>query len=427
MVNFPVIQSAILYQNPEKTVFLLDLPTSISLAQGTSVAPSTSTIYSSPPLENPYPSTEPKSEAARVKVGNMVKMSFAERSEEFLVRALEEIRSNYQGCWCLPRQISPYVSTSRKGKRKFSHDQLLNDVASNVEPIPEMSMRNVLWDGRTDTRPLALNPYVMNEFSNEQKIRHQMIHNPHSTSISLSVNIAEQTYNIPPRSAFYLADIDDFSVADFSIAARSLYSTPTASAGPGQFDLVLLDPPWDNRSVRRSRQYKTTCQGSDPMLALKDMLGEHIAPRALIACWITNKMSVREQAIEMFRTWGVELAEEWTWLKTTIDGQPVSDIKGLWRKPYEVLLLGRKSDLPPRNFQKSCFTQCQIQQKIIVAMPDFHSRKPCLKELFDTMVSDSRSYRGLEIFARNLTSGWCSWGNESIKYNWQGHWSDNCV
>lgn len=32
------------------------------------------------------------------------------------------------------------------------------------------------------------------------------------------------------------------------------------------------------------------------------------------------------------------------------------------------------------------------------------------------------NYRACEIFGRNLTEGWFTWGDEAIKFNWDGHW-----
>lgn len=33
------------------------------------------------------------------------------------------------------------------------------------------------------------------------------------------------------------------------------------------------------------------------------------------------------------------------------------------------------------------------------------------------------SYRACEIFGRNLTEGWFTWGDEALKFNWEGHWT----
>lgn len=33
-------------------------------------------------------------------------------------------------------------------------------------------------------------------------------------------------------------------------------------------------------------------------------------------------------------------------------------------------------------------------------------------------------YRACEIFGRNLTEGWFTWGDEALKFNWEGHWTE---
>lgn len=34
-----------------------------------------------------------------------------------------------------------------------------------------------------------------------------------------------------------------------------------------------------------------------------------------------------------------------------------------------------------------------------------------------------REYKACEIFGRGLTEGWCTWGDEAIKWNWEGHYA----
>lgn len=418
-------QSAILYQNLDKTVTLLDIPRSISLAQGTPTYANTRAIYSSTPLNAPYPSTEPKTEAARTNVIRIMGPSIVEFPETLLWEALEVVGKNHDGDWCLPRQISPVVSSPRGVKRKLDHEQVpeCDDIASvPVQPIIQIPF----FDNRrrSTRKPFAVHEKLVDRFPNVGDIAHQLVYNPHATSVSIFIGSAPQTYTIPPNAAFYLANIDDKTTSHFSIAARSVFSTPTASAGPGQFSLIVLDPPWENSSVKRSGEYKTMRQHPDPMLALTNMLSEHIAPRGLVACWVTNKTHARGCALKAFEAWGVDLEEEWAWLKTTVNGLPVSDLEGLWRKPYEVLLLGRQVEFTTETVIETTPASENVRRRVIVAVPDLHSRKPCLKELVEQFMPNLAGDRALEIFARNLTAGWWSWGNEAIKYGWDGYWQE---
>ena len=425
MTNLESMQSAILYKNPEKTIILLDIPRSISLAQATPTQENTRTIYSSLPPNEPYPSTEPKRESARANVVRIMGPSVAEFPENLLREALEEVGKKHCGDWCMPRRISPVVSDRRGRKRKIDQEQVTEqgDAPSNlVEPCIQIPVFDNHKSNARTRKPLAVHEKLVAGFSNVGHVAHQLIHNPLATPVPISIGSASQTYSIPSGAAFYLANINEKTASDFSIAARSFFSTPSASAGPGQFSLIVLDPPWENSSAKRSDRYHTRRQYSDPMLALKNMLAEHIAPGGLVACWITNKTNARRCALDAFETWGIDLMEEWVWLKTTTNGLPVSDLEGLWRKPYEVLLVGRQVDATTGNTVKIAPVLQNVQRRVILAVPDLHSRKPCLKELMEQIMPNLVGDRALEVFARNLTAGWWSWGNEAIKYNWEGHW-----
>lgn len=423
--------TAILYQNPQKTITLLDIPTSIALAaQGSDKYDRV--IYSTAPPQAPYPSTEPRSEKAKA---NVMRAMGSSRTTPvgfpatLLRDALEEVKKNHGGRCCLPRWIARWGPSSRGGekKRKFNDGEAPVDsqMISLIEPSIQIPTFDSRWRGgrTTSTRsPPALSQSHVKHFPDVGAIAYLLIHNPYSTPLPISIGPAAQTYSITPKSAFYLANIDESSVSDFSTAAQSFLSTPTASAGPGQFDFILLDPPWDNRSVKRSDKYTTVRHRQDPMLALQDVLGKHIAPRGLVACWITNKWYARECALAAFDSWGVDLVEEWTWLKTTADGLPVTDVEGLWRKPYEIVCIGRQADSSGGGGESTTTLHREVVKRTIIAVPDLHSRKPCLKELVEPLMPNSADYRALEVFARNLTVGWWSWGNEAIKYNWQGYW-----
>jgi N6-adenosine-specific RNA methylase IME4 len=139
---------------------------------------------------------------------------------------------------------------------------------------------------------------------------------------------------------------------------------------------------------------------------------------SFIGIWITNKPSIRALILSptgLFATWGVTLVEEWLWLKTTTSGTPVTPIDGVWRKPYEVFLLGKKIAGPE---------SAGVTRRVIVGVPDLHSRKPCLKALLERLIL-REGYEALEVFARNLTAGWHSWGDQVLMFNWEGCWVDD--
>lgn len=428
----PLPQTAILYQNLSKTVTLLDIPQSISLSQGTLMHPNQSLkIISTPPLQNPFPSLEPKSEAARAKVirtiGPNIETGFP---SSLLHEALEEIKETFKvkGDWCLPRQLPKRLVESAQRQAKRRHEDYPGDEeVSNLMMVTELGSRVFsTFNGRqrkaSSKSRLVLGKSTVNGFPDELEIMYIPVHNPHPAPTQIFIETKATRYLVPPGAVCYSGNIDDFSASDFSDAAQSFYSTPSASAGPGQFDFIVMDPPWNNRSAKRSGLYDTMHQTRTPFDSLQDMLGKHIAPQGLIACWITNKAVARTLTLQAFETWGVELMEEWAWLKTTTTGIPMTEIHGLLRKPYEILLLGKQihSSIERRDEKRS--SKYEIRKRVIVAVPDLHSRKPSLKELIEPLMPNPAEYRALEIFGRHLTAGWWSWGNEAMKHNYLGCW-----
>ncbi|KAF6229285.1 hypothetical protein HO133_007401 [Letharia lupina] len=434
----------ILYQNPTKTLTLLDIPTSIAHAQGSVDHPCNDQIYASPPLQTPYPSTEPKTEKAKANVLRTKTPSDTDVGfpDALLQQALREVAEHWplEEDWSLPRKITSLVSERQSRKRKADDaiDQVFSTQkresvhastavlpASKIEteighdPFPsrtepEFKFPDSEISVRSIEEPLILSSESTPKAytcSNIRIFTNRLVRNPYPTPLSLQCSGVK--YKTPPNANFLLSKIGEPTAHAFSMAALTLCPTSSATAGPGQFDFVLLDPPWENRSVRRSARYDTM-HDSDPMVVLQAMLGQHIAPGALVGCWVTNKASVRDTALDAFQTWDMQLIEEWAWLKTTVGGLPVTQIDGLWRKPYELLLLGRKGSVEAQN------SDSDVRRRVIVAVPDLHSRKPHLKTLIEPFLP--ASYRALEVFARNLTAEWWSWGDEVLKYNWDGHW-----
>lgn len=185
------------------------------------------------------------------------------------------------------------------------------------------------------------------------------------------------------------------------------------------FDLILMDPPWPNRSVRRKRGSYSTANDLDEIRSTLSLIpiASNLAPEGLVAVWITNKASVLELLTSprgMFAEWGLELVDEWTWLKVTTAGEPVVDVNSAWRKPWERLLIAKR--------RGAGMPKLPSRRRVIVSVPDLHSRKPNLRSVFEDVLP--LGYRGLEIFARNLTAGWWSWGDEVLKFQQPEHWAE---
>jgi len=102
----------------------------------------------------------------------------------------------------------------------------------------------------------------------------------------------------------------------------------------------------------------------------------------------------------------MHLESEWHWVKVTSEGDTVTDFESLHRKPYEILLLARCGKVPA-SVQPTTGHRC------IFSVPSsLHSEKPRLGPVLAPFLPSAPTC--MELFARCLTSGWTSWGNEVL-------------
>uniref|UniRef100_A0A3Q3L2U4 Methyltransferase 4, N6-adenosine n=1 Tax=Mastacembelus armatus TaxID=205130 RepID=A0A3Q3L2U4_9TELE len=212
---------------------------------------------------------------------------------------------------------------------------------------------------------------------------------------SAVVTLMGEEYVIPQHSAFLLSDFKQIQ--------------PLIHYGR-KFDLIVMDPPWQNKSVKRSRRYDFL-----PSSQLKGLpIPLLAAPNCLVVTWVTNRCShqrcVRD---ELYPHWGVEVIAEWFWVKVSTSGQFVFPLDSPHKKPYEVLVLGRYR--PPSDTSKRSSEVLVEDHRLIVSTPSvFHSQKPSLSEVLKPYVGAEA--KCLELFARSLQPRWTSWGNEVLKF-----------
>ncbi|XP_046336445.2 N(6)-adenine-specific methyltransferase METTL4-like isoform X1 [Haliotis rufescens] len=133
-------------------------------------------------------------------------------------------------------------------------------------------------------------------------------------------------YLIPPRSSFVMSDFNQL-----------LQNSNTLQV-PGGYDLIVVDPPWQNKSVKRKRSYYSLEEESLLRLPVADLA----SPSCLIVTWVTNKPRLTSFVQDqLLPHWGVQQVMQWHWVKVTVDGTMVCDIASPTKKPYETLLLGR--------------------------------------------------------------------------------------
>lgn len=419
---------------------LIDIARSISAAQGTLQQPCSDFLLSVEPLELPFPSNEPKTAVAKAKLESVtIEGELHDEHAKLLREALEEMGTSHTGPWCLPRRFAqepPRVAKKRKLERFHLQEATANDGSVTVDPeeLPESLLSGLARRGqhpRSNSYKMRLLGEQLNDNEESEPLEADtsMAANDSDCTALLEVSpvagSATYRFRIPRHASFYLGDCSD--ARSFRAAIRDQAQQHSTRKC---FDFILLDPPWPNRSVKRTHK---TAGSTYPTVATLDgvrdlLLGMDLdmlmADDCLVGIWITNKPAIRELVLGedgIFDCWGVELTEEWVWLKTTTYGEPVTQLDAVWRKPYEVLLLGRR-----RSFNTAASAEQKMEsepkRRVIICVPDMHSRKPCLKELIEPLMSDRKDYRALEVFARHLVAGWWSWGNECVKFNWDGYW-----
>lgn len=497
-------------------------PLSISLSHSQEFKSTNKCLISTPSLTEPYPTTtEPKSESARAKV--LARIPEGERTYHegilpVVNDALETIQQEFgsQQGWCLPRcfvdesQVSAgflkrgdddCASVSLKRKRiSSSRDLSKYQSGPNSDGFHHETSafyeNSGLGSTQFDHLPVILSSTSENGFETMSEVN-GVVKNTSFEIAHLSISNHEMNLNgvssstryiIPPRSNFILCTLPLSSHPHDNTFTSDSIPTHTRNHHeeqpiPGlskdqKFNLILFDPPWPNKSVRRSKHYQTHPYAEMDSLTkqLSNILQIHAQPPtsdsnnstqhpSIAAIWITNAEKTRRAAYNALNTSGFRVCEEWIWVKVTNKGIPITPINGLWRKPYEILVIGRKNGIMHEaerdfssatcnmnvnvNVQRSSIlgsysesdfhsVREKITRRVIAAVPDIHSRKPNLRDLFedifftggDAATSSSSagvggSYMAMEVFARNLTAGWWGCGNEVLKFNEEKCWANS--
>lgn len=384
--------SSIIYRCNNDKVILLDLPFSIHDGQfvGTSAATRRQLICP-PPLSDPFPSTEP-SGSKRADLLREIALEenvYHSKIQDLIQNALILIKDALiQGekSWCLPRPL-------------------------RTESVPKYPSITPSSDPLTPESPAVILSEVSNHFPSIDALAGSLVSNPSIDAVRLV--IGETAYTIPPRSRFLISNLA------LPLPFHYFLSNPLS---PRIFDVILMDPPWPNRSVRHSAAYKMEYDYKELFSIVLATVQNHVQENGAVAVWVTNKSAIRRTVNTSMWETGYDFAEEWVWAKITDQGEPVSALNGIWRRPYESLLIFRKRK-DPKDPRPNIWAM-SMPRRIIASVPAHHSQKPCLKEMIGSLAPDPEHYSVLEIFARNLTAGWCSVGDQVLKFNCESYWSD---
>lgn len=189
----------------------------------------------------------------------------------------------------------------------------------------------------------------------------------------------------------------------------------------GGYDVVVVDPPWQNKSAKRGHKYNWLTLEQIKSLPLEAFMKE----TCYVLIWVTNKRKFHDFVkSELFPLNKISLLCEWHWVKLTNTLEPVFPFDSNHKRPYETLLVGKrcKTNDQPNVTEGGIKSFGDIAKAdrsnsiVFCSVPcTVHSHKPPLDKLIrDYLLLDNPEPKCLELFARNLTAGWTSWGNEVL-------------
>ncbi|KAF5293907.1 hypothetical protein FQA39_LY13612 [Lamprigera yunnana] len=176
-----------------------------------------------------------------------------------------------------------------------------------------------------------------------------------------------------------------------------------------KYDMVLMDPPWWNKYIRRKRSKSNDAYDmmyNDDIKALP--IDKLLTDDGVVIVWCTNSQQHLNSLVEVFFVqWNVAFVAKMFWLKITNLGEPVCDYSDPpGKQPFEQIIVGAKNPETPLK---------SLDGKLIISVPSaLHSHKPPLINILTPFLPKDPNC--LEIFARYLLPNWTSWGLEVLHF-----------
>jgi N6-adenosine-specific RNA methylase IME4 len=181
---------------------------------------------------------------------------------------------------------------------------------------------------------------------------------------------------------------------------RTLDWQAVIAASGGQFDAILMDPPWKLAGAQPTRGVAIGYSYLSDA-AIEDLPVQLLAREGFLFVWVIN--SKYAAGIRLMQKWGYRLVDDIAWVKETVNRRLAKSHGYYLQHAKESCLVGVKGT--PR-------AAASIASDVIFAGRRGQSQKPdAIYELIEQLVPNGQY---LEIFARrnNLRNGWVSIGNE---------------
>lgn len=180
-----------------------------------------------------------------------------------------------------------------------------------------------------------------------------------------------------------------------------------------KYNIIYADPPWTFKNYSQKGKAHSAAENHYKCMSKADIQALPVqniaADDCVLLLWAT--FPCLQEALELISKWGFTYKTcGFTWVKRNKKSDSWFWGLGYWtRSNAEVCLLATKGN--PKRVSKSVHQVCD-------ARVQEHSRKP--DEIRERIVELCGDLPRIELFARQTTSGWDCWGNETGKFDVYG-------
>ncbi|KAF9959571.1 hypothetical protein BGZ70_008806 [Mortierella alpina] len=199
-------------------------------------------------------------------------------------------------------------------------------------------------------------------------------------------------------------DLEEFEAPEWCVPIKANVMTYDwdSLASECQFDVILMDPPWQLATHAPTRGVAIAYQQL-PDICIEELPVPKLSSNGFIFIWVINNKYAR--AFDLMRKWGYSYVDDITWVKQTVNRRMAKGHGYYLQHAKETCLVGKKGEDPP-NCRHS------IGSDVIFSERRGQSQKP--EELYELIEELVPNGRYLEIFGRknNLRDYWVTVGNE---------------
>jgi N6-adenosine-specific RNA methylase IME4 len=177
----------------------------------------------------------------------------------------------------------------------------------------------------------------------------------------------------------------------------ALGNQPLSGSMDRLFPVVYADPPW---RYEHSQTANREIENHYPTMTLEEIcalpVGDIVTPDSILFLWTTSPKL--EESMQVIAAWGFTYRTCLVWVKDKIG-------MGYYaRQRHELLLVAKRGSIPVPD------TDARFDSVIECPRVE-HSKKPdVVYEMIDKMYPH---FDKVELFARQTTDGWYTWGNQS--------------